>query len=262
MEFLVISLVSLAVSALTLFSGFGLGTLLMPAFAIFFPVNIAIAATAVVHLANNIFKLFLVGRYADIKTAIRFTIPAVVFSVFGAYLLVHLQDSAPLIRYEIGGRVCEITVIKLVIAALIAFFSYWDLSPETDKIEFSPKYVPVGGALSGFFGGLSGLQGALRSAFLIKCGLTKEEFIGTGVLSAVAVDVSRLIVYGATFVTKDFSSLPDHGMVPVIMVGILAAFMGSFIGNRLMKKVALRTVQFIVGGLLFIFALALGSGLI
>ena len=35
MEYLVICLVSLAVSGLTLFSGFGLGTVLMPAMAIF-----------------------------------------------------------------------------------------------------------------------------------------------------------------------------------------------------------------------------------
>ena len=59
MEYLIISLVSLVVAALTFFSGFGLGTLLMPAFALFFPIEVAIAATAVVHLVNNIFKVYL-----------------------------------------------------------------------------------------------------------------------------------------------------------------------------------------------------------
>ncbi|MBM4056021.1 MAG: sulfite exporter TauE/SafE family protein, partial [Planctomycetes bacterium] len=39
MVYLVICTVSLVVSALTLFSGFGLGTLLMPAFALFFPLE-------------------------------------------------------------------------------------------------------------------------------------------------------------------------------------------------------------------------------
>ena len=37
----------------------------MPAFALFFPVPIAIAATALIHLANNLFKVYLVGRDAD-----------------------------------------------------------------------------------------------------------------------------------------------------------------------------------------------------
>ena len=64
-QYIVICAVALAVSGLTLFSGFGLGTLLMPVFAIFFPIEVAIAATAVVHLANNIFKLALLSRHAD-----------------------------------------------------------------------------------------------------------------------------------------------------------------------------------------------------
>src|SRR5262249_18547707 len=45
--------VALFVAGLTLFSGFGLGTLLMPAFALFLPVPVAVAATAVVHLAQQ-----------------------------------------------------------------------------------------------------------------------------------------------------------------------------------------------------------------
>jgi hypothetical protein len=55
--YVVVCVVALIVAALTLFSGFGLGTLLMPAFAIFFPVTVAVAATAAVHLANNLFKV-------------------------------------------------------------------------------------------------------------------------------------------------------------------------------------------------------------
>ncbi|MCX5769140.1 MAG: sulfite exporter TauE/SafE family protein, partial [Candidatus Hydrogenedentes bacterium] len=43
MAYAVIILVSLAVSALTLFSSFGLGTLLLPAFALFFAVPVAVA---------------------------------------------------------------------------------------------------------------------------------------------------------------------------------------------------------------------------
>jgi len=37
------------VSGLTLFSGFGLGTLLMPTFVLFFPIEVAVAATAIVY---------------------------------------------------------------------------------------------------------------------------------------------------------------------------------------------------------------------
>jgi hypothetical protein len=42
-----------AASGLTLFAGFGLGTLLMPVVALFFPVDVAIAITALVHRATT-----------------------------------------------------------------------------------------------------------------------------------------------------------------------------------------------------------------
>ncbi|MCZ6776049.1 MAG: sulfite exporter TauE/SafE family protein, partial [Ignavibacteria bacterium] len=46
MEFIIVCFVALLASGLTLFSGFGLGTLLLPAFLAFFPVHLAIAMTA------------------------------------------------------------------------------------------------------------------------------------------------------------------------------------------------------------------------
>ena len=65
MSFLVICAVALLASALTFFSGFGLGTLLLPAFALFVPIEQAVALTAIVHLLNSLFKLLLTGKHAD-----------------------------------------------------------------------------------------------------------------------------------------------------------------------------------------------------
>ena len=75
MDIIIISIAALFASGLTMFSGFGLGTLLMPVVAIFFPVEIAIAMTAMVHLANNAFKVFLLGRSANRSVILRFGIP-------------------------------------------------------------------------------------------------------------------------------------------------------------------------------------------
>ncbi len=262
LEYFVICGVALLVSTLTLFSGFGLGTLLMPAFAIFFPVNFAVAATAVVHLMNNLFKAFLVGRHADLKTATRFTIPAIGFAALGAFLLNYLSHLEPMAQYSLGTRAFDITALKLVMAVVIAFFALWDLSPRFEKLAFDAKYVLIGGALSGFFGGLSGLQGALRSAFLIRCGLSKEAFIATGVVSTVAVDTSRLVVYGLTFIGKDFVKVINSDATGLILAGTLAAFVGSFAGARMMKKVTMKAVQTVVGAMLLGLAIALAAGLV
>lgn len=45
------------------------------------------------------------------------------------------------------------------------------------------------------------MQGALRSAFLIRSGLSKEQFVGTGVIIAFLIDVSRPGVYVPTVMT-------------------------------------------------------------
>ncbi|MDR4508381.1 MAG: sulfite exporter TauE/SafE family protein [Candidatus Brocadiaceae bacterium] len=262
MVYLVICTVSLVVSALTLFSGFGIGTLLMPAFSIFFPVEIAIATTAIVHLANNLFKLGLVGRMADIKTVIKFAVPASIMAIVGALLLNYFADVPPLIEYSLAGRIFSITVVKIVVAILLAIFAVLELSPRLGKLEFNPKYIPLGGAFSGFFGGLSGQQGALRSAFLIRSGLKKEAFIGTTVVSAVIVDISRLIVYGITFFSKNIAILQNQIGIGLITAATLTAFLGSFIGSRLIKKITFRLIQIIVGALLLFVSVLLVTGLI
>jgi hypothetical protein len=62
MDFLLICLFAAFASFLTFYSGFGLGTILLPVFALFFPVELAVGLTGIVHLLNNLFKLLLVGK--------------------------------------------------------------------------------------------------------------------------------------------------------------------------------------------------------
>ncbi|MGM0426125.1 MAG: hypothetical protein ACQEQ7_02685 [Thermodesulfobacteriota bacterium] len=158
MSYIIICTVALLVSGLTLFSGFGLGTLLMPAFALFFPVEVAIAATAIVHLANNLFKIGLVGRKANPMVVLKFALPAAI--------------------------------------------------------------------------------------------------------TAVVVDVSRLMVYGATFFSRDFATLKDQGGIGLVIAGSLAAFAGAFIASRFLKKITMRTIQMVVGAMLFLLSIAIGTGMI
>ena len=63
MDFLVVCTASLFIALLTFFSGFGLGTLLLPVLAVFFPVDLAVAATAVVHLYST--SLYFGGEILD-----------------------------------------------------------------------------------------------------------------------------------------------------------------------------------------------------
>jgi hypothetical protein len=115
----------------------------------------------------------------------------------------------------------------------------------------------VGGALSGFFGGLSGMQGALRSAFLARANLGKDGFIATGVVVACLIDVSRLGVYARALVG-------DAGRVDYWLLGgaVLSAFAGSFVGNRVLPAVTMRGVRVAVAAMLFVVAVGLATGLL
>ena len=239
MTLLVIALIAAGASALTFFSGFGLGTLLLPAFALFYPIDVAIASTAVVHFLNGVFKLALVGRHADRRVVLVFGLPAIVAAYAGAWLLLRMSAGTA----------------KVTIGVLLLCFTVLELSPRLNKISFAPKWLPIGGVLSGFFGGLSGMQGALRTAFLIRAGLSKEVFIGTGVVIACLIDIVRLAEYVPN-ILKAHGTL-DYG---VLAVAVLAAFAGALVGNKFLKKVTLERIQRLVAVMLLLVAIGLITG--
>ncbi len=253
----IVSLLAFIVAILTFFSGFGLGTILTPVLLIFFPVELAIALTGVVHLFNNLFKLFLVGKNADKEVVFRFGVPAVLAAMVGSLILVNSRGIQPLFTYTIYGRAFEVYLVKFVISNLLIIFALIELIPFFKTLEFSKNKLPIGGLLCGFFGGLSGNQGALRSAFLIKSGLSKEKFIAITVIVSTFVDLTRLSVYSTRFL---HSGLMDN--FNLLFFTILGGIAGSIIGNKLLKKVTFKLLQIITAILLIIVSIALGAGLI
>jgi uncharacterized membrane protein YfcA len=257
LEYFLIPLAAFAASTLTLFSGFGLGTLLMPVAAIFFPVDVAIAMTAAVHLANNVFKGFLLGKQADREVFLRFGIPAVAAALLGALLLGRLAGTAPLFEWEAFGRSFTTTALGLVVGLLILLFVAIESSQRLATVALDPKWLPLGGLVSGFFGGLSGHQGAFRSMFLLKAGLDKQAFVATGALIAIAVDLARTLIYG-------WQIRDAHAAIvwPLVFTATLAAFLGAYLGARLLEKITLAGVRAVVSVLLVVIALGLMSGVL
>src|SRR5262245_32332857 len=145
--FVIVCGVAFVASGLTFFSGFGLGTLLLPVFAFFFPIDSAIAFTGVVHLLNNLFKLALVGRHADRRVVLRFGLPAIAAAFVGAGVLVWLAVLHPLATYSLAGRQFEVTPIKLVVGILLLAFAVMEMAPRLRSVTFAPRYLVLGGIL-------------------------------------------------------------------------------------------------------------------
>jgi len=254
---IIIGLVAFGASMLTFFSGFGLGTLLTPVFLLFFPVEIAIAMTAVVHFLNNVFKFGLTYKDIDWKIALLFSSTAVVASFIGAWVLTLLSDGTIIYSLHSFGEVREVSYLKFMLAILMVFFVVIELHPRLSKITFSKSSIPIGGLLSGFFGGLAGFQGVLRSMFLLKSGLTKQGYIATGIFIACVIDIARLTTYYKSF---DLSKILDH--LDVLSVGVICAFAGAFIGAKLIEKVTLLSIHYFVSFLLVLMSIALFLGLL
>jgi len=262
LDFLTVGLAAFFAAGLTMYSGFGLGTLMLPVFALFFPVEMAVVATALVHGANNVFKVSLLGRHADRDVVLKFGLAAIVAAIFGALTLGWLARLGASMNVAVNETVVsEVTPVKLLIGFLMIGFALFELLPRFRNLEFDRRYLPLGGLLSGFFGGLSGHQGALRSAFLAKSGLSTEGFIGSNAVIGFLVDLTRISVYVALFAAAG-GNLTDFGGWPLVITGSLAAFGGVMTGKRFLRKVTMKSIQTLVGVLLFGVGLALVAGVL
>lgn len=260
MDIAVIALVAAFASALTLSSGFGLGTILLPAFALFFPAPVAVAATAVVHLTNNVFKGALLWKRADWRTVLMFGVAAVPAAIAGAWLLALLGDTPQLFEWGAFGRRFGPTGAGLTIGLLMILFAILELLPGFQKLRAPRRLMPVGGLITGFFGGLTGQQGALRSIFLLRAGLPAERFIATGVMIAVLVDVSRVGTYAASFAAAGLNPSGHEGLL--VLVGTLSAIVGAFLATRRIDKPTIDSVRYSVASLMFLIGAALVAGVI
>ncbi|MCB0527707.1 MAG: sulfite exporter TauE/SafE family protein [Lewinellaceae bacterium] len=256
MEFF-IGLTAFLASMLTLFSGFGLGTILTPVFGLFVPIHIAVALTGVVHLLNNLFKVSLLGKHASRKYALAFGLPSVAGGLLGAWALARVSDLEPLYRWEWGATIHTVTWMKLLIAVLMIVFALAELAPFLKNYRFARKNLAAGGVLSGFFGGLSGHQGALRTAFLVNAGLSKEQFIATGIIVACMVDLTRLPVYFTRFAWQDIA---DEWRI--LALASICAFAGAFLGARFLKKTTLGFVRWLAACMILLISVLLGTGVI
>ena len=250
--YLIIGLVAFSAAILTFFSGFGLGTLLLPAFALFVNLELAIAMTAIVHLANNMLKLGLVFQGINLAILCYFGVGALLGAGIGSFLLALISDLGLFYKTTIWGSPREVNFIEFTIGILMLCFAIIEFYP---KIKIANIPLSIGGFISGFFGGLSGHQGALRSAFLAHRNLKKEVFIATGVCVSLLVDLTRLIFYKLHFY---------HLTIPysLLAVGILAAIIGSVLGKILFAKTTMKSIQKIVCIALIILGSSILTGLI
>ena len=222
-------------AALTLMTGFGLGTILTPVFLIFYDVKIAILIVAVVHLSNNLLKLSLFSRHISLDILKRFGVLTLAGAFIGAFLQGKMDSS----------------LVKILLGASLIFIGLKEISGFGEKLRLPKKIDFIGGFLSGLLGGFVGNQGAVRSAYLLNYNIPKETFVATAAIIASVVDVTRIPVY--MFNNKDV--LANNWIL--LLITTVSAFAGTFAGKRFLKKISVKTFKIYVAATVIIIGILL-----
>ncbi|HET6702672.1 MAG TPA: TSUP family transporter [Gemmatimonadaceae bacterium] len=158
--------------------GFGIGSLLTPLLALRVGMPMAIAAIAVPHAAATAFRFWRLRAAVDWSVVRGFGVLSAIGGLAGALLYTRL-----------GGRALTLALAGLLIltgiSGLTGIMTRWNPS----------RVAGLLGAVSGFFGGLAGNQGGVRSAALLSFRLPPTAFVATATATGLLVDLARTPVY-------------------------------------------------------------------
>lgn len=205
-------------------AGFGSSALLIPVAISFFDLRTAIFIVACFHLFNNLFKIRIFWDKIDFRTFFYFGIPSICFAFWGAALIAMLP----------------LDLITQILAVFLIVYAVYSLFKPKLAIKKNRWNAILGGSLSGFFAGLIGLGGAIRSSFLVVFDFPKEVYVATSAMIAVVIDVTRIPTYVLTGSVRATSEL---FLIPFLIV---SAYFGVSLGKILLNRIDQQTFRRIV----------------
>ena len=211
-------------AALTLLSGFGLGTLLTPVLAITYDVKLAISLVAIIHLVNNLFRLALFRNHVDYSIVRRFGLISIIGALIGASLQLTVVSN----------------LVLIILALFLILFGLNELLVQSRRFRLPRKHDLIGGFFSGLLGGFMGNQGAIRSAYLLNYDITRQSFIATATVIALLIDVTRIPIY----LIAQHEALFEQW--PVIFMFVLFAIAGTVGGKKLLERITERQFRSVV----------------
>lgn len=205
-------------------AGFGAATILTPIAILFMDVKTAIAVVASFHLFGNASRLVFFWRHIHWTTWAQFGLAGVALSAVGAAVTTALPSAAVELAFGIF---------------LLLYVGLSGVAPEPFRVPPTPGTLVGGGVVSGFIAGLIGTGGAVRSVCLLAFGLARDAYIGTSAAIALVVDATRLPIYLA-------DRFIPPSMVPVVWSLVGVAFVGAWLGQRLVRRVSVATFRRVI----------------
>lgn len=232
MHYILIALLTALASIIGTFSGFGISTIMIPVIVLFYPLPFALLFVAVIHLFGDFWKVIFFKKGANWRIILLFGIPGIVFSYLGASLSLDVPD----------------IILKRLLGVFLLIYVFYLLRKPAWKVPANDRTSIAGGTLSGFFAGIFGVGGAIRSAFLAAFNLQKEIYIFTSGMIALFIDVTRISRYFA-----GGTRLPREMAVLLILL-VPLSLAGAYIAKRIINKVPQKFFRNIIAVLLGLIA--------
>lgn len=204
-------------------AGFGSSVFFVPLAGFLFGFHEVLALTSILHVFSNTAKLILFRQHMQWRLLLLIGLPGIVFVILGAFL----------------SRQVEFKLIELILGLFLILFSLLLLFKPSAKLTPNIPNATSCGALAGFLAGLIGTGGAIRGLVLAAFDLEKNVFVATSAAIDSGVDFSRMIIYlRGGYLTKEL-----YWFVPGLL---LTAFLGSYVGKLLLKKIQQQSFRKIV----------------
>jgi len=226
---------AVAAGAVAAVSGFGIGSLLTPLIALQAGTKTAVAAVSLPHLIGTGLRFWRLRDSLDRRVFWRFGLTSAAGGLAGA--LLNARASSP--------------ALTVVFGSLLVFAGAAQITASAQRWRFHGSVAWIAGALSGFFGGLVGNQGGIRSAAMLGFDLPKERFVATATAIALIVDAARMPVYVAV---ERAQVAAIWSLVAIASVGVVV---GTLAGQRVLAIVPEQRFKQIVGAIILLLGIAM-----
>lgn len=211
MELVSLIILTLVASTIGTMTGFGTSTIMVPVLSLFLPLPLVLLFVGVIHWSGDIWKMLFFKKGFNWKLILLFGIPGIITSFWAARLPLTLPEE--LLQRSLG-------LFLVLYVAFLWFKPTWKMKPSNSN-------ALLGGGLSGFFSGIFGVGGAVRSTFLSAYDLPKSVFLFTSGVIGLLIDSSRVTQY---FIS---GTRVDGSLLLALVLCIPTSLLGAYFAKKL-----------------------------
>ena len=210
-------------------AGSGGSTVLLPVLVLYYGIADAVPIVTIANLSANLSRAAINRREIDLPVVGWFVLGTLPLSVLGAWLF---TVSPPELLTRLLG------------AMLLAVVTWRRLRPSPPQMQGAVWFLPLGAGF-GLLEGILGSTGPLMAPFFLAYGLLRNAYIGTDALATVAMQGTKLAVFGGAQLLGAGILAAGFTLVPFMVLG-------TVVGKRLLQRLPDRAFTVLVDTMLVV----------